>query len=248
MNRDHLLKALEDVGLLDKEAQIYVSLLSTQKMTVSDIARETGIKRSTCYEYLDQLLSKNCIVRVPVGKRMFYGAVEPRRILSEFKKRTSHLEDRIAEMEALHDAATNKPRVIFHEGKREIGKIYEDIFKTVADVHSIFPPASFFENFSLDDYDEFDKLTSKHALKSRDLFVVDKYYKKIKEIRDKNALQDSPKHDKRLPKWFESNVDVLIYADKVALISLRDLSAIVIENKDIADLFRNMHSFMWKSL
>ncbi|MDO8576601.1 MAG: hypothetical protein Q7R90_04800 [bacterium] len=41
-------------------------------------------------------------------------------------------------------------------------------------------------------------------------------------------------------------MDVLISSDKVALISLRDLSAIVIENKDIAELFRNMHSFMWK--
>ena len=56
------------------------------------------------------------------------------------------------------------------------------------------------------------------------------------------------KSDKKLPDWFTSNVDVLIFKDKVALISLSDLSAIVIENKDIADLFVHMHQYMWKTL
>ena len=215
-------------------------------MTISEIARDSKIKRATCYEYLDVLLDKDFISRIPVGKRMFYAALEPRKILSDFKRKTNHLEQKISEMSALHESAVHKPRIVFYQGKREIKNIYEDIFRTVADVYSIFPPASFFENFTLEDYDDWDKEIANYALKSRDLFVVDKYYKKIKEIRAKNGSEG--KLDKRLPSWFGSNVDVLIYADKVALISLRDLSAIVIENKDIADLFRNMHSFMWKSL
>src|SRR3990167_2411811 len=247
---DHvgIMKALQEVGLPEKAALIYLSLLGKQKMTISETARESNIKRATCYEYLDLLLNRDFVIRVPVGKRMFYSAVEPKKILIDFKKKTSHLEERINEMSALHDAAVNKPRVVFYEGKREIKNIYTEIFRTVADVYSIFPPASFFENFTLEDYDDWDKEIANYALKSRDLFVVDKYYKKIKEIRDKNSAEGKNKLDKKLPAWFQSNVDVLIYADKVALISLRDLSAIVIENRDIADLFRNMHSFMWKSL
>lgn len=239
-------RALQDIGLPEKAASIYVSLLGQQKMTISELARASNVKRATCYEYLDLLLNKDFVVRVPVGKRMYYAAVEPKKVLSAFKRKAAHFEQRISEMATLHDAAVNKPRVVFYEGKREIKNIYEDIFKTVADVYSIFPPASFFKNFTEEDYDEFDKLISSHALKSRDLFVVDRYYKKIKEMRDKNRVDGSNKLDKKLPRGFESNVDVLIYADKVALISLRDLSAIVIENRDIADLFKNMHSFMWK--
>jgi len=248
MDQTGIVKALEEVGLQEKAATIYLSLLGKQKMTVSEIARESNIKRATCYEYLDQLLNKDFVVRVPVGKRMFYAAVEPKKVLNAFKKRAAHFEQKIGEMAVLHDTAVNKPRIVFYEGKREIKNIYEDIFKTVADVYSIFPPLSFFENFTEEDYDEFDKLISSYALKSRDLFVVDKYYKKIKEIRDKNGAEGKNKLDKKLPTWFNSNVDVLIYADKVALISLRDLSAIVIENRDIAELFKSMHSFMWKSL
>lgn len=248
MDQSATAKVLESAGIPQKAAEIYLSLLEKTKATISEIAHFTGIKRATCYEYVDLLLKENFIERLPIGKRMFYAAIEPKKVLQSFRKKASLLEKTLGELEKARDSAVNKPRVIFYEGKRELRQIYEDLFKTIGDACSIFPAETFFQNFTADDYDEFDKETSKHALKSRDLFVVDKYYKKIKEIRDKNSADGKDKLDKKLPSWFNSNVDVLIYADKVALISLRDLSAIVIENKDIADLFKNMHSFMWKAL
>lgn len=76
--------------------------------------------------------------------------------------------------------------------------------------------------------------------------MPDKYYKRIEQIRKNNP--GSKKLGKKLPESFKSNVDVLMVQDKVALISLRDLSALVIENKDIAELFRSMHSFIWREL
>jgi hypothetical protein len=148
-------------------------------------------------------------------------------------------EEKLPILEEMHDKASQKPKVTFFEGKRELRRIYDDLFKTVGEARSIFPPAAFFENFTDADYSEFDRSLSEHAIKSKDLFVADKFYKKIKEIRDKNGTEN--KVDKRLPDWFKSNVDVLIY------ISLRDLSAVVIENRDIADLFRNLHEGMWKT-
>jgi len=206
MDQAGILKALQEVGLPEKAASIYLSLLGKQKMTISDIARQSNIKRATCYEYLDLLLNKDFVMRVPVGKRMFYSAVGPKKILADFKRKTVHLEQKINEMASLHDAAVHKPRVVFYEGKREIKNIYNDIFKTVADVYSIFPPAVFFENFNEEDYTEFDRSNAAYALKTRDLFVVDKYYKKIKEIRDKNGSAD--KIDKKLPPWFTPMVHV----------------------------------------
>lgn len=245
MDQGAAIKTLESVGIPHKAAEIYVTLLARPRASISEIAQATQIKRPTCYEYIELLLRENFIERLPVGKRMYYSAVEPKKVLGNFKKRALALENTLTELEKIHDEAVNRPRIVFYEGKQAIRNIYEEILKTVGEAASIFPPATFFENFTLEDYDTFDKEASAHGLKYRDLFVADKYYKKIKEIRAKNGGEKS---DKKLPSWFNSNVDVLIYADKVALISLRDLSAIVIENKDIAELFKNMHSFMWKAL
>jgi sugar-specific transcriptional regulator TrmB len=246
MDYKDLLSTLDGLGLPEKAATIYLSLLGKPKMGVAELARASQIKRATCYEYIDLLLKKDFVVRVPVKKRILYAAASPQKILAGYKKQSRRIEAVLGELTAMHNKVTHRPKVVFYEGKQEIKRIYKDIFKTVADVYSIFPAATFFENFTEQDYDELDKEISGHALKSRDLFVADKYYKKIKEIRAKNGSAN--KLDKKLPSWFTCNVDVITYADKVALISLRDLSAIVIENKDIADLFKNMHTFLWKSV
>lgn len=239
------MEALTGAGLSEKAAAIYLSLLGKRKMTISEIAHESGTKRATCYEHVDTLLSRDFIVRVPVGKRMYYAAVSPKKILGDFKKRTALFEEKLPQMLDMHDKAVQRPKVSFYEGKRELRRIYDDLFRTVGEVHSIFPPAVFFENFTEADYEDFDRAIGEHAIKSKDLFVSDKFYKKIKELRLKSG--GTNKVDKKLPDWFKSNVDVLIYSEKVALISLRDLSAIVIENKDIADLFRNLHEGFWKT-
>lgn len=246
MEQKDLISTLGAVGLPEKAAVIYVTLLGKSRMSIAEIVRVAGVKRATCYEHLDLLLKKDLASRVPIGKRTFYAATHPRNILKELKRQTIAVETRMGEMVERYEKSTNKPRVAFFEGKRELRNIYNDMFKTVGDVYSLFPPDTFFESFSEQDYDEFDKTVSAHAFKSRDLFVTSKHDKKLKEIRAKNG--GANKFDKKLPPWFKSDVDMLIFSDKVALMSLRDLSAIVIENKDIADLFRNMHTFMWKAI
>lgn len=241
-----IVKALEELGLEDKAATIYTTLLGKNRLGVAELARESGIKRATCYEYLDALLKKDFVIRVPVGKRMYYAAVNPRKILANYKKRTQDFENVLEELVHMHETATNKPKVSFFEGKREINTIYESLFKTMGETYSIFPPEAFFRNFTEADYDEFDKENSAHAIKTKDLFVQSKYTKRLWQLRKKNGYEN--KSDKVLPDWFSTNVDVLIFSDTVALVSLNDLSAVVIENKDIAELFKNMHAFIWKSL
>ncbi|HEV7449548.1 MAG TPA: helix-turn-helix domain-containing protein [Candidatus Paceibacterota bacterium] len=247
MENPALVETLAEMGLNKKSAALYLSLLGKSRMGVAELARESGIKRATCYEHLDELLQKDFVTRTPIGKRTYYSAVGPDKVLAAFKKKTAKLEERVDEMLALHERATNKPKVIFYEGKREMRRIYDDLFKTVGDTYSIFPAEEFFKSFSRQEYDEFDKENSAHAFKTRDLFIANpKLNRELRQMREKNGYDN--KADKRLPDWFKSNVDVLIFSDKVALISLRDLSAIVIENQDIAELFKNMHQFMWKGV
>jgi sugar-specific transcriptional regulator TrmB len=238
--------ALSEIGLSEPEAAIYAELIKSPKLTISQIARATNIKRPTCYQHIETLLAKDLILRTPVGKRTFYNAVSPRKLLSSMRERYVALESSIEDMMLQYDESTHKPRVMFYEGKREIKNIYEDIFKTIGDTYSIFPPAAFFKNFTEHEYDEYDAMIGSHAFKSKDLIIKDAHFKPVMRIRNKNLNEN--KITKALPDSFKSNVDVLIYHDKVALISLRDLSALVIESKDIAELFKSMHQTIWKEL
>jgi sugar-specific transcriptional regulator TrmB len=237
--------SLQNIGVTAAGATIYCALLKSPKMTVSEISRLSNIKRSTCYEHLDILLKRDLIVRVPIGKRMLYSATHPKKILLDVHKQVQEFEESIDEMSRQFDETTHRPKVVFYEGKREIKKIYDDLFKTVGDVYSIFPPQAFFDNFTENEYDQFDKLINDYAFRSRDLIVDDKFFKKVDQIRKENGMGN--KVTKKLPRSFKSSVDVLIYGHKVALISLNDLSGLVIDNHDIAELFKELHGFIWKA-
>src|SRR3989338_9387234 len=130
MDQAHALESLRSVGIHQRAAEIYLSLLGKTKATISEIAQATGIKRATCYEYIDLLLKENFIERLPIGKRMYYSAVEPKKVLQSFKKRALLFEKTMSEMERVHDAAVNKPRVVFYEGKRaDAQKNYGTFYK-----------------------------------------------------------------------------------------------------------------------
>src|ERR1043166_5237871 len=154
------LEALAVMGLGEKAAEIYLALLRRQKMTASEISRETGIKRATCYEYIDQLLAKDFVTREPIGKRMFYSAADPKRVFGNFRRNVTKIEGSILEMSSLREKAVNRPHVSYYEGKRQLTLIYDDLFKTIGDAYSIFPAEKFFENFTEEEYDEFDKSVS----------------------------------------------------------------------------------------
>ncbi len=77
MNNPALLETLVEMGLDAKAAVLYLSLLGTTRLGVAELARDSGIKRATCYEHLEQLLQKGFVTRVPIGKRTYYSAVSP---------------------------------------------------------------------------------------------------------------------------------------------------------------------------
>lgn len=244
MDKTSIIATLEAIGIEKKAASLYATLLSNKRLGVAELARQADVKRATCYEHLEVLLKNNFVMRVPVGKRMYYAAVHPKKVLATYKRKAHEFETKLEAMVTLHEEAVNKPRVTFFEGKQELNNIYENLFRSMGDSYSIFPPDAFFSNFTEDEYLNFDKTNSAHAMKTKDLFVSSKHTKRLRELRTNKGFDN--KSDKELPEWFTTNVDVLVFSDTVALISLRDLSAIVIENKDIAELFKNIHTFMWK--
>src|SRR3989344_4937679 len=107
---DRLIKTLLELELHEKAAVIYLSLLGKSRLGVAELARASGIKRATCYEQLDVLLKRGFVTRIPIGKRTYYAAESPKKIFTEFKKKTVAFEHRVAELEHLHEAATNKPK------------------------------------------------------------------------------------------------------------------------------------------
>ena len=73
-------KYLQEIGLNDKEAAIYLALLQVDNSSVIDISKKTKINRSTIYFVLEGLGKKGLVSEVQVDKKVHYAAEPPERL------------------------------------------------------------------------------------------------------------------------------------------------------------------------
>jgi sugar-specific transcriptional regulator TrmB len=74
---EQLLRQLEDMGLSEKEAKVYVASLMLGPATVQQIANQADIKRVTTYVILESLSSLGLVGQASHGKKTFFTAEEP---------------------------------------------------------------------------------------------------------------------------------------------------------------------------
>src|SRR3989344_8602544 len=85
-------KYLQDLGLSDKEALIYLALLQVDGATALDLSKKTKINRSTVYVVIDALLKKGLVSETTVGKKTQFQAESPESIRTYIERRKIELE------------------------------------------------------------------------------------------------------------------------------------------------------------
>ena len=121
-----LLELLADTKFDQKEAQVYLALLELGQTTVSRIAQKSGIKRTTIYLSLENLMKKGLITTFKVGNKALYYAEDPRsleRLAEEQKDRISKM---MPQLLAFTNLIDKKPKIRYFEGTEGIKDAYRD--------------------------------------------------------------------------------------------------------------------------
>ncbi|MFA6159798.1 MAG: helix-turn-helix domain-containing protein [Parcubacteria group bacterium] len=248
---NNLEEKLYNLDLSKREIDVYLAVLVLGKSTISDISRKAKIKRTTVYEYIESLLEKGLVYKTAEKKRIFYCAENPEKItkILEDKKKSidakkQKIEKIIPELVSLYSASFNKPAISFYEGKAGLKIIYEEMLNTHRNVYSIFSPASFFKLFSFkENHELLMSLYNNGGILHNLVEKSDKAIERLKQKEYNNFVKN-----KLLPENFCFETDLLIVDDIVALISFKNLVGVIIKDKAIADLHKNIFSFMWKGI
>lgn len=128
-------KYLKDIGLSEKEAQIYLALLSFDKALIAEISEKAKVKRPTTYVILDSLLKKGLVSEINEGKKTYYVA-EPPEKLEMFVARQIHLLEEnkkaldiiIPQIKGIQREQGEKPLVQFFDGKEGVLSSNDDVF------------------------------------------------------------------------------------------------------------------------
>ncbi|TAL50291.1 hypothetical protein EPN81_03165 [Patescibacteria group bacterium] len=120
---DELKKELEHLGMTDKESRVYLAALEMGPSPVQDISHKAKVNRATTYVMIESLSARGLMSTFQKGKKRFYAAESPDRLLTIVEREQKILSEKQAEimkalpmLETLYNAEGAKPQVRYLEG------------------------------------------------------------------------------------------------------------------------------------
>lgn len=134
---DELLTAIEDLGLSEKEAKVYVANLMLGPATVQQIADQANIKRVTTYVILESLAGLGLVSQSNQGKKTYFTAEDPislRRLLQKKEQQVTDqkasFEHILPELQGLKNLPAESPSVHFYDTAEGIRSIVSSFFSS----------------------------------------------------------------------------------------------------------------------
>jgi sugar-specific transcriptional regulator TrmB len=234
-----IISILEQNGLSEKEAKVYLAMLELKDALPSTISRKTGVKRPTTYVILEALAARGLASRVDKKGLTYYQALDPRILIEDQYTKYKSLEKTLPELLSLHRRFSSAPQMRLFEGKEGLIKIMEDTLTTKTPICN-WTNADLAATTILADY--YPTYIRKKVAKKVWVNAILGY--------DKRAL-DFKKYEKEelrevhlIPKdKFPFKNEICIYENKVAILSHLDAVGVIIENANIADTQRSIFNF-----
>ena len=235
---------LNILGLDESQFKVYEAALILGESGMQDLARRSGVKRTSIYTFIDELKEKGFIVETKRNKRKVYSAVDPLNVLEAQKNKMLEFEKIIPQLKAIHNISNIKPKVTYYEGVEGIETVYADMLKDKREI------------LAFEDLEQMKKVLPKSFY---DYFPSERAKKGIafKSIsRDSEITRDFVKsnirllRESKLIKSEELKTEINIYGNKVAVMSFKEHLpfCVLVEDENIAQTLRVLWSELWVRL
>lgn len=115
---------MTNTGLTENQALVYLACLKLGTASIWDIALVSGVKRTTCYVVMNDLISKGMASVSNTGKKALYSVITPNELFFNLKRRQGQLNEAMGELNALSSKAVARPYVRMFEGVGGIEQAY----------------------------------------------------------------------------------------------------------------------------
>src|SRR3989338_5531194 len=246
MQNTKLNDTLRDIGLSEKEATIYLASLSLGSSTVLKIARRSNMKRTTVYSVIDTLKEKG-LIRIDLkGLKQKYIAENPEKLEVMLERRANEFQNKLPEFMALYKLKGEESTIKYYTGLEAMKNIYMDTLKEIK-IHE--------DYLVIANQEKWYTLQSEFAQK----FIEAQAKLKINIcllFQDSPIAREQKKFEKNfnrkikiLPAGTPLNVDTLLLPNKLIVLELTPpYMTVVIENKSLIELHREMFELIWHSI
>lgn len=243
---ERLKNDLQNIGLNDKEARIYLACLELGPTNIQNIAEKADIKRSTVYEILESLKEKGLMHVTTKGKRKLYLASEPENLLETIKEREKLLKEILPQLKSINNVGFAKPKITFYEGREGLRDIYMEALKSSTNnADWISPMKSVLETVGTEWMEHYVELKVKKNYWIRSIHVSDLVIDSYK-YQDPTTFKKTLRDVKFSPKGINIPNAIGIYDNKVAILSSRKEGfGFIIESEDYAQSMKELYKLLW---
>jgi HTH-type transcriptional regulator, sugar sensing transcriptional regulator len=226
---------LTEAGLTVNESKVYLSLIDLGPSLAGQISRKTGLHRRTVYDTTEMLIKKGLVSYISKNNRKIFQAADPNRLLEIIQEKQNIIAPFVESLGQRYSSTKEKEETNFYKGKEGLKTIFEDQLNSKEIlILGASPKAYDILQFYFKWYD-------KKRLQKKIKVRIIATEKKIKKSKIPLAVI------KYLPEKYSNPVSVNIYENKTAIILwASEPFSIVIENKEIAEAYRNYFELMWK--
>ncbi|MBU0624865.1 hypothetical protein KKF05_00815 [Patescibacteria group bacterium] len=235
---------LKSLGLLDSEVSTYLAALERGPSTVIDLAKASKLSRQATYTAIELLTERGLMSSVLHGKKRFYSAEPPPKLLAYAKRKDTEMHDQVHDLERLMpelelQVGGEKPTVKVFEGKEGIKTIIQDIQNSAAK-----------ESYEITDADAlYSVLTPADLKELRN--TLQRRNKKIKGIYSgKVGSKGINVRRKLLPAedgGFQSNIG--IYGNSIAMVTFTGkMHSLLIESPPLAKALKILFDYAYRSV
>lgn len=247
---EHLVRELVNLGLSEKEADVYLALLELSPAPVQDVAEKAGVNRTTTYLLVDVLAKRGIVSSTMSGKKQLYVAEPPERLVTLLRLQRQELEEKERELmrtipllNAVYDTKGDKPRIQYFEGPESVAQVREILLAAEGECLQIVPldESEAAEDLLRHRPDHFARL-EKQRMPIKGLMVM--------KDPDPSKVPVVPNAEMRVisAAEFPIRAEITVRGDVVLLSNYRPkLLSIVITSRHFADTFRTLFNLAWKS-
>ncbi|MCR4278453.1 MAG: helix-turn-helix domain-containing protein [bacterium] len=245
---EKLRKDLEEIGLGEKEARVYLALLEHGTLRPHQISQYSGVNRSTAYLTLDSLQKRGIVSCGDHDGAKCYIAESPlhlERILEEEKRRhtiaSTRIKDSMPQFFALWNAISHKPSVRYFEGEEGMDQCRELMLQLAVGVETV---NAFIH------YDEETLLAAKNREQQRLRFSSGRLRMRVLYSIDEGLKEPAFGKNAELRKIISGipsfHGEVNIFSSFVLLATTQPvITAVILENRAMAELFRSFFEIAW---
>lgn len=233
---------LEEYGLKERHAKIYLACLELGSAPILKIAQQSGFARSTCEAVLERLQQEGFVSSFRKRRTRYFSPEDPHQVVALAKAKAQSLERVLPQFMAAYGKNKVRPTVRFYQGKQGMHLILQELLQEAKELLAFSEAEDLFS--VLEDYPEFVQRRLALKIPAR---VILKNSPKAQE-RQKLGPQQL-RQVKIISENYNYHGMMLLWKNKIAMFSFKqDLTALLIESQELYQMQETMFEFLWKTL